>query len=183
MRAFEQFRANPAERTFAHPIAAPTQPTGFCPCDRSLPGKAWFYWKATLLLLLLKTPFEKLKLAYLRLLGACIGRNVHLAYDVWLDPAFLDLLTIEDDVMIGVGAKIFMHEFTRTHFRAGRVSIRRGAVVGGFALIGHGVEIGPEAIVAGGAVVGRDVPTGMTAIGNPARLVPQAASGKEAPHE
>ena len=36
--------------------------------------------------------------------------------------------------------------------------------------------MGPDAVVAGGAVVGRDVPAGMMAMGNPARVVAQAAT-------
>jgi acetyltransferase-like isoleucine patch superfamily enzyme len=52
------------------------------------------------------------------------------------------------------------------------VTIRKGAVIGGFALINHGVEIGEGAVVAGGAAVGRDVPAGKLAIGNPARMMP-----------
>jgi acetyltransferase-like isoleucine patch superfamily enzyme len=56
-------------------------------------------------------------------------------------------------------------------------------VIGGFAIIGCGVEIGENAVVAGGAVVGRDVPPGKLAIGNPARMVPLVNPGKEASHE
>ena len=79
---------------------------------------------------------------------------------------------VEVSVMLGVGVKIFLHAFDRDHFEAGRVTLRKGAIIGGFALIGHGVEIGEGAVVAAGAVVGRDVPAGKVAIGNPARIVP-----------
>ena len=81
--------------------------------------------------------------------------------------------------MVGVGVKIALHEFRPREFRAGRVIIRKGAVVGGFALIGHGVEIGEGAVVAGGAVVGRDVPPSKLAIGNPARIMPLNEAAKE----
>jgi acetyltransferase-like isoleucine patch superfamily enzyme len=166
------------ERVFSHPTRHPSQPTGFCPCDRSLPGRWWFYFKAALLLTVLKLPFNSPKIALLRQLGARVGQRVFISTDVWIDPAFPQLLTIEDDVMLGVGVKIALHAFDPEHFHAGRVMIRKGAVIGGFALIGHGVEIGAGAVVGGGAAVGRDVPPGKAAIGNPARIVPLINSGK-----
>jgi acetyltransferase-like isoleucine patch superfamily enzyme len=132
----------------------------------------WFYFKSTLLLTALKLPFNGPKIALLRWSGARVGRNVFISTDVWIDPTFPELLTIEDEVMLGVGVRIFLHAFDRDHFEAGRVVLRKGVIVGGFALIGHGVEIGEGAVVAGGAVVGRDVPAGRAAIGNPARIVP-----------
>jgi NDP-sugar pyrophosphorylase family protein len=159
-------------RVFAHPTGHPSRPTGFCPCDRPLPGRLWFYLRAGLLLATLRGPFNGPKAALLRRQGARIGRNVYISTDVWIDPVFPQLLTIEDQVMIGVGVRIALHEFGPDRFRAGRVTIRTGAVIGGFSLIGHGVEIGRGAVVAGGAVVGRDVPEGTFAVGNPARVFP-----------
>lgn len=164
-------------RVFEWPIDHPSQPTGFCPCDDSAFKVCWFYLKATILLWLLKLPANHLKIAYLRWLGAKVGKRVYLSVDVWIDPAFPQLLAIEDDVMVGVGVKISMHEFGRNHFRAGRVIVRRGAVLGGFSLIGPGVEIGADAVVAGAAAVGRDVPPGKMAVGNPARIFPMPEAG------
>ncbi|HYG36784.1 MAG TPA: hypothetical protein VEC99_18470 [Clostridia bacterium] len=160
------------QRVFAAPTCHPSHPTGFCPCDGPWLNQFWFYAKAWLLLTVLKLPWNGPKLKLLRWCGAQVGRNVFISTDVWIDPAYPQLLTIEDDVMIGVGVKIALHEFGPRQFRAGRVVIRKGAVIGGFALIGHGVEIGEEAVVAGGAAVGRDVPPGKLAVGNPARIMP-----------
>jgi hypothetical protein len=174
-KRFSQFMLG-RDRVFSHPTCHPSQPTGFCPCDGSFFSTLWFYGKAWLLLTVLKLGWNTPKLSLLRWYGAKVGSNVFISTDVWIDPTFPQLLTIEDDVMIGVGAKIFLHEFRPTEFRAGRVVIRKGAVVGGFALIGDGVEIGEGAVVAGGAVVGRDVPTGKFAVGNPARNMPLPAT-------
>ena len=170
---FHRFLAGESgERVFAAPTCHPSQPTGFCPCDGPLPARLWFYAKAWLLLTVLKLAWNGPKLKLLRHCGARVGHNVFISTDVWIDPTFPQLLTIEDDVMIGVGVKIALHEFRPREFRAGRVTIREGAVIGGFALIGHGVEIGEGAVVAGGAAVGRDVPAHRLAIGNPARIMP-----------
>ena len=170
-----------SERVFTHPTGHPSQPTGFCPCDGSLLGRLWFYAKAWVLLTVLKLAWNAPKLTLLRWSGARVGRNVFISTDVWIDPTFPQLLTIGDDVMVGVGAKISLHEFGPREFRAGRVILRQGTVIGGFALIGPGVEIGEGAVVAGGAAVGRDVPPGKLAIGNPARIVPLTALPASAP--
>ena len=173
---FRRFLAGETtDRVFAAATCHPSQPTGFCPCDGAWLKQLWFYAKAWALLVALKQAWNRPKLAMLRWCGARVGRNVFISTDVWIDPAFPQLLTIEDDVMIGVGVKIALHEFGPRQFRAGRVVLRRGAVIGGFALIGHGVEIGEEAVVGGGAAVGRDVPAGRMAIGNPARNLPLPA--------
>jgi hypothetical protein len=186
LERFKQFRSGQTgERIFRHPTCHPSRPTGFCPCDRAWPRTWWFYFKSALLLTALKLPFNALKVALLRRSGARVGRNVFISTDVWIDPTFPELLTIEDEAMLGVGVKIFLHAFDRDHFEAGRVVLRKGVIIGGFALIGPGVELGEGAVVAGGAVVRRDVPAGRAAIGNPARIVPLRSAGaaESKPHE
>jgi UDP-2-acetamido-3-amino-2,3-dideoxy-glucuronate N-acetyltransferase len=49
--------------------------------------------------------------------------------------------------------------------------IRRGARVGGGAVLLPGVEIGEEALVGAGAVVLEDVPARAVVVGNPARRI------------
>jgi acetyltransferase-like isoleucine patch superfamily enzyme len=50
-------------------------------------------------------------------------------------------------------------------------TIRRGARVGGAAVLLPGIEIGEEAFVGAGAVVIRDVPPRVVVVGNPARVI------------
>jgi acetyltransferase-like isoleucine patch superfamily enzyme len=167
------------ERVFVWPIEHPSRPSAFCPCGQGWAPRWWAYARAFVLVSVLRSPFNAPKIALLRRRGARIGRQVFLSADVWIDPVFPQLLTIEDQVLVGQGVRIALHEFGRDRFRAGRVIIRRGAVIGGFALIGQGVEIGENAVVAGGAVVGRDVPAGTMAVGNPARIFSPGALPNE----
>jgi acetyltransferase-like isoleucine patch superfamily enzyme len=50
-------------------------------------------------------------------------------------------------------------------------TIRRGARVGGGAILCPGVEIGEEAFVGAGAVVTKDVPSRVVVVGSPARVL------------
>ena len=50
-------------------------------------------------------------------------------------------------------------------------TIRRGARIGGGAVLCPGVEIGEEAFVGAGAVVTKDVPPRVVVVGNPARVL------------
>jgi acetyltransferase-like isoleucine patch superfamily enzyme len=62
----------------------------------------------------------------------------------------------------------------RTEKRFGNVkgpTIRRGARVGGGAIVCPAVEIGAEAFVGAGAVVTRDVPPRVVVVGSPARVL------------
>jgi acetyltransferase-like isoleucine patch superfamily enzyme len=83
--------------------------------------------------------------------------------------------TIEDDVFIApcviTTNDNFMGRTERRHALRKGPTIRRGARVGGGAVICPGVEIGEEAFVGAGAVVVEDVPAGVVVVGNPARIL------------
>lgn len=64
----------------------------------------------------------------------------------------------------------------RTEKRLGRIkgpTIRRGARIGGGAVLCPGIEVGEEAFVGAGAVVTKDVPPGVVVVGSPARVLRQ----------
>ena len=65
----------------------------------------------------------------------------------------------------------FMGRTERRHELIEGPTIRRGARVGGGAILCPGVEIGEEAFVGAGAVVTRDVPPRAVVVGNPARQI------------
>jgi acetyltransferase-like isoleucine patch superfamily enzyme len=63
----------------------------------------------------------------------------------------------------------FMGRTERRHGLIKGPTIRRGARIGGGAVLCPGVEVGEEAFVGAGAVVVRDVPARTVVVGNPAR--------------
>ena len=86
---------------------------------------------------------------------------------------------LEEDVFIAPGVTTTNDNFMgRTEARFGAMrgpTIRRGARVGGGAVLLPGVEIGEEAFVGAGAVVLRDVPARAVVVGNPARQIREVA--------
>jgi acetyltransferase-like isoleucine patch superfamily enzyme len=83
--------------------------------------------------------------------------------------------TVEEDVFIAPCVVTtndnFMGRTERRHDLVKGPTIRRGARVGGGAVICPGVEIGEDAFVGAGAVVTKDVPARMVAVGVPARAI------------
>ena len=102
--------------------------------------------------------------------GVKIGKGVWIGYDVVLDTARPDLITIEDGVAISMRATIIAHF---KEFRG--VRIEREAFIGPGAIILPNVVIGRGAVVAAGSVVSQSVPPMTVVQGNPA--VPIARCG------
>ena len=82
---------------------------------------------------------------------------------------------LEDDVFIAPCVVTtndnFMGRTERRHDLIKGPTIRRGARVGGGAILCPAVEIGEEAFVGAGAVVTKDVPPRMLVVGSPARVL------------
>jgi acetyltransferase-like isoleucine patch superfamily enzyme len=83
--------------------------------------------------------------------------------------------TLEDDVFIAPCVATtndnFMGRTERRHELRKGPTIRRGARIGGGAVLLPGIEIGEEAFVGAGAIVIRDVPARAVVVGSPARQI------------
>jgi acetyltransferase-like isoleucine patch superfamily enzyme len=83
--------------------------------------------------------------------------------------------TLEDNVFVAPCVVTtndnFMGRTERRHELIEGPTIRRGARIGGGAVLLPGVEIGEEAFVGAGAVVTKDVEARMLVVGNPARVM------------
>jgi acetyltransferase-like isoleucine patch superfamily enzyme len=88
--------------------------------------------------------------------------------------------TLEEDVFIAPCVVTTNDNFMgRTEKRLELMkgpTIRRGARVGGGAILLPGIEVGEEAFVGAGAVVTKDVPAGKLVVGSPARVLRDVAA-------
>ena len=126
---------------------------------------------------------------------ACIRERVRLGDDVVVGRGSL----VENDTQVGAMTKIqadayitayslleesvfiapcvvttndnFMGRTEARHDLIKGPTIRRGARIGGGAILCPGIEIGEEAFVGAGAIVTKDVPAKAVVVGNPARQI------------
>jgi acetyltransferase-like isoleucine patch superfamily enzyme len=88
--------------------------------------------------------------------------------------------TLEDNVFVAPCVVTtndnFMGRTERRHALRKGPTIRRGARIGGAAVLLPGIEIGEEAFVGAGAVVLGDVPARAVVVGNPARQIREVAA-------
>jgi acetyltransferase-like isoleucine patch superfamily enzyme len=95
--------------------------------------------------------------------GVKIGKSVWIGYDVVLDTARADLITIED------GASISMRVTIVAHFKEYKgVKIGREVFIGPGCIILPNVVIGDGAVVKAGSVVSHSIPPMTIVEGNPA---------------
>ena len=110
--------------------------------------------------------------------GAKIGRRVKIQSHTFICEG----VEIEDQVFVGHSVTFINDKFPRAVTAAGELVrdgdwtmettiVRKGASIGSGSTILCGVEIGERAIVGAGSVVTADVPAGMIAAGNPARVL------------
>lgn len=127
------------------------------------------------------TPYMRVKLQRMR--GVNVGKNVFLGSDVYFDPIYPHMITIEDDVAIVGRNVIIVHTSPPSYMRESYprasyiftkispVTIKRGAWITIGVMILPGVTIGENSIVTAGSVVTKDIPPNCIAQGNPAKVI------------
>jgi len=110
------------------------------------------------------------------------GTNVHVGSRVFLNYGcqLIDVasITIGDDTQIGTNVQLLtpVHPLEADRRRdkwesAEPIVVGRNVWLGGGVIVCPGVSIGDDTVVGAGAVVTRDLPSGVLAVGNPARMV------------
>jgi acetyltransferase-like isoleucine patch superfamily enzyme len=108
--------------------------------------------------------------------GVSVGRDVFIGTDAIIETARPELVTIGDDVEIGIRAVLMAHHRDMSHSGARRaLTIEDHAFIGPGVIVLPGVTIGRGAVVMAGSVVTRSIPPLTMVQGNPA--VPVAKCG------
>jgi acetyltransferase-like isoleucine patch superfamily enzyme len=100
-----------------------------------------------------------------------VGEGVAWGLESTPDVFWPELITVEDDAIIGYDATLLCHEFLQEEYRTGEVRVGERAMIGAGAVVLPGVRIGADAQVAANSLVDSDVPPGATVAGVPARVV------------
>ncbi|MDS0258194.1 acetyltransferase [Haloarcula sp. S1CR25-12] len=114
------------------------------------------------------SPSLRLKNWLLGRLGVTVGEGVAWGLESTPDVFWPELITVEDDAIIGYDATLLCHEFLQDEYRTGEVVVGERAMVGAGAIVLPGVEIGADAQVAANSLVVADVAPGETVAGVPA---------------
>jgi acetyltransferase-like isoleucine patch superfamily enzyme len=120
------------------------------------------------------SPSLRLKNHLFRALGMTVGEGVAWGLESTPDVFWPELITVEDDAIIGYDVTILCHEFLQDEYRTGEVHVGERAMLGAGTVVLPGVRIGADAQVAANSLVDRDVPPGATVAGVPARDVSRA---------
>jgi maltose O-acetyltransferase len=110
------------------------------------------------------------------------GFNIHLGDHFYANAncVLLDVAEIRvgDQVMLAPGVQLLTatHPVDPVERTSGRelgfpITIGNRVWLGGGVIVGPGVTIGDDVVVGSGAVVVKDLPAGVVAVGNPARIV------------
>jgi len=108
-----------------------------------------------------------------------IGRNVGVS---GCTISAAERIVIDDDVLIGAGCLIADSDFHPIAYEDrdipektlnAPIHICAGAFIGARSIVLKGVTIGRGSVIGAGSVVTRDIPAGVIAAGNPARVVRQ----------
>jgi len=114
------------------------------------------------------SPRLRLKLVLYRLIGMTVGDGVAFGLEATPDLFFPELVTVEDDAIVGYDVTLLCHEFLQEEYRTGEVRIGERAMIGAGAIVLPGVTVGRDAQVAANSLVTEDVPPGATVAGVPA---------------
>jgi maltose O-acetyltransferase len=111
----------------------------------------------------------------LRRRGLTAGRNLNIMRGAYVDPSHCWHITIGDDVTIARNAIVLAHDASTNArmslTRIGKVDIGDRVFIGASAIVLPGVRIGSDVVVGAGTVVTTDIPDGVVAAGNPARVI------------
>lgn len=109
-----------------------------------------------------------------------IGDNVGISQSALIA---IDDITIENDVKIGGGVKIYTSDFHSldpnirktnddiNNRKKAPVIIHKNAFIGAFSIILKGVEVGENSIVGAGSVITKSIPVNEIWAGNPAKFI------------
>lgn len=108
-------------------------------------------------------------------MGMVVGKNFKRLNGVILDPGHCWLLEIGDNVTMAPRVHILCHDASTKTFlnytKIGRVTIGNNVFIGAESVVLPGVTIGDDVIIGANSTVTKSIPSGVVAVGSPARVI------------
>ena len=108
-------------------------------------------------------------------MGMKVGKNFGRLNGVILDPSHCWLIEIGDNVTLAPRVHILCHDASTkqflNHTKIGKVKIGNNVFVGAESVVLPNVKIGNNVIIGANSTVTKDIPDGVVAAGNPAKII------------
>ena len=128
-------------------------------------------------------PSMEERINHLRSLGMIIGEGCYIAPDAEIEEPWATHVTLGDEVTLARAARFISHDASMWQSlgatRVGVIEVGSRSFIGAYSIVMPNVRIGADTIIAAGSVVTRDIPGGVVAAGNPARVLKTTAELQE----
>ena len=115
--------------------------------------------------------------------GLTVGENFIRQSGCFIDPSFCHLIEIGNNVTFSKNVMLLAHDASTAklldYTKIGKITIGDNTFIGANATVLPGNRIGSNVIIGAGSVVTKDIPDGMVAAGNPARILCTTREYKE----
>lgn len=126
--------------------------------------------------------YRKIRPMVWRWMGAKVGKNCFIGYEVWVDMTNTHLIEMEDHVHIANRCLLLCHQrdlsnyymgddYAKLQYNKAKIVFKKGCLIGMNSMIMPGVTIGEGAIVGANSLVTKDIPAWTIATGSPAKVV------------
>lgn len=126
--------------------------------------------------------YRKLRPIIWRWMGAKVGKDCFIGYEVWADVTNTDLIELEDHVHIANRCLLLCHQrnledyciggdYAALGYHKKKIILKKGCLLGMETMVMPGVTIGEGAIIGAGSLVTKDIPAWTIAAGRPAKIV------------
>ena len=126
--------------------------------------------------------YRKIRPIIWRWMGAKVGKNCFIGYEVWVDLTNTNLIELEDHVHIANRCLLLCHQrnlenyyvgddYAKLGYKKKKIQLKKGCLLGMDTIVLPGVTIGEGAIIGAGSIVTKDIPAWTIATGRPAKVV------------
>lgn len=116
-----------------------------------------------------------------RWMGAKVGKNVFIGYEVWMDFNNTNLIELEDSVHVANRCLLLCHQrdlsnhylgddYSKLPYHRKKILLKKGCSIGMATIVLPGVTIGEGAIIGAGSLVTKDIPAWTISSGRPAKV-------------